>query len=154
MWGRRKGLSSVYVASELCHPYSLTGSVDGILRTFDLFMAYSPGYFVVDIVARDLAGHNDTAIIGIYILRDDQRVKIVINEIPDRVRGFEEEFIRLLSNITGAIVNTDDVQVSWSPRAGVMGRDRTDEAPPQSLHSHMALRDGPRSVDLHLLVCK
>ncbi|CAK6436391.1 unnamed protein product [Pipistrellus nathusii] len=86
------------------------GSVDGILRTFDLFMAYSPGYFVVDIVAQDLAGHNDTAIIGIYILRDDQRVKIVINEIPDRVRGFEEEFIRLLSNITGAIVNTDDVQ--------------------------------------------
>ncbi|XP_049645214.1 cadherin-23 [Suncus etruscus] len=86
------------------------GYVDGILRTFDLFMAYSPGYFVVDIVARDLAGHNDTAIIGIYILRDDQRVKIVINEIPDRVRGFEEEFIRLLSNITGAIVNTDDVQ--------------------------------------------
>uniref|UniRef100_A0A8C6RT94 Cadherin-23 n=1 Tax=Nannospalax galili TaxID=1026970 RepID=A0A8C6RT94_NANGA len=86
------------------------GSVDGILRTFDLFMAYSPGYFVVDIVARDLAGHNDTAIIGIYILRDDQRVKIVINEIPDRVRGFEEEFIRLLSNITGATVNTDDVQ--------------------------------------------
>nr|XP_045378698.1 cadherin-23 isoform X1 [Camelus bactrianus] len=86
------------------------GSVDGVLRTFDLFMAYSPGYFVVDIVARDLAGHNDTAIIGIYILRDDQRVKIVINEIPDRVRGFEEEFIRLLSNITGAIVNTDDVQ--------------------------------------------
>ncbi|XP_024595528.1 cadherin-23 isoform X8 [Neophocaena asiaeorientalis asiaeorientalis] len=86
------------------------GSVDGILRTFDLFMAYSPGYFVVDIVARDLAGHNDTAIIGIYILRDDQRVKIVINEIPDRVRGFEEEFIRLLSNITGAIVNADDVQ--------------------------------------------
>ncbi|XP_021799076.2 cadherin-23 isoform X3 [Papio anubis] len=86
------------------------GSVDGILRTFDLFMAYSPGYFVVDIVARDLAGHNDTAIIGIYILRDDQRVKIVINEIPDRVRSFEEEFIHLLSNITGAIVNTDDVQ--------------------------------------------
>ncbi|XP_049711738.1 cadherin-23 isoform X2 [Elephas maximus indicus] len=86
------------------------GSVDGILRTFDLFTAYSPGYFVVDIVARDLAGHNDTAIIGIYILRDDQRVKIVINEIPERVRGFKEEFTRLLADITGAIVNTDDVQ--------------------------------------------
>lgn len=92
--------------------------MDGILRTFDLFMAYSPGYFVVDIVARDLAGHNDTAIVGIYILRDDQRVKIVINEIPDRVRGFEEEFIGLLSNITGAIVNTDDVQV---PRGTALG---------------------------------
>lgn len=93
--------------------------MDGILRTFDLFMAYSPGYFVVDIVARDLAGHNDTAIIGIYILRDDQRVKIVINEIPDRVRGFEEEFIRLLSNITGAIVNTDDVQVPHGTALGL-----------------------------------
>ncbi|XP_028018763.2 cadherin-23 [Balaenoptera acutorostrata] len=96
-------------SEDVGHVFTM-GSVDGILRTFDLFMAYSPGYFVVDIVARDLAGHNDTAIIGIYILRDDQRVKIVINEIPDRVRGFEEEFIRLLSNITGAIVNTDDVQ--------------------------------------------
>lgn len=95
------------------------GSMDGILRTFDLFMAYSPGYFVVDIVARDLAGHNDTAVIGIYILRDDQRVKIVINEIPDRVRDFEEEFIRLLSNITGAIVNTDDVQVPHGSQLGL-----------------------------------
>ncbi|XP_043912879.1 cadherin-23 [Protopterus annectens] len=86
------------------------GKLDGIIRTFDLFTSYSPGYFVVDVLATDLAGHNDTAIIGIYILRDDQRVKIVINEIPDKVRGFEEEFIRLLSNITGAIVNTDDAQ--------------------------------------------
>lgn len=93
--------------------------MDGILRTFDLFMAYSPGYFVVDVVARDLAGHNDTAVIGIYILRDDQRVKVVINEIPDRVRSFEEEFIRLLSNITGAIVNTDDVQVPTEPTLGL-----------------------------------
>ncbi|XP_056655278.1 cadherin-23 isoform X1 [Monodelphis domestica] len=95
------------------------GSVDGILRTFDLFMVYSPGYFVVDIIALDLAGHNDTAIVGIYILRDDQRVKIIINEIPDRVRGFEEEFILLLSNITGAIVNTDDVQFHVDQRGRV-----------------------------------
>ncbi|KFP03887.1 Cadherin-23, partial [Calypte anna] len=86
------------------------GTLDGILRTFDLFTAYNPGYFVVDIMASDLVGHNDTAIVGIYILRDDQRVKIIINEIPDKVRQFEEEFISLLSNITGATVNTDDVQ--------------------------------------------
>lgn len=90
----------------------LKGNLDGILRTFDLFTAYNPGYFVVDVMASDLAGHNDTAVVGIYILRDDQRVKIIINEIPDKVRQFEEEFISLLSNITGAIVNTDDVQVT------------------------------------------
>ncbi|XP_078284733.1 cadherin-23 [Rhinoraja longicauda] len=88
----------------------IVGENDGIVRTFDLFTAYSPGYFLVDIMASDLAGHNDTSVIGIYILRDDQRVKIVINEIPERVREFGEQFIHLLSNITGAIVNTDDVQ--------------------------------------------
>lgn len=93
----------------------LSGNLDGILRTFDLFTAYDPGYFVVDVRASDLAGHNDTAVVGIYILRDDQRVKIIINEIPDKVRQFEEEFISLLSNITGAIVNTDDVQVIIIP---------------------------------------
>lgn len=48
---------------------------------------------------------------NIYILRDDQRVKIVFNEIPDLVRENQEEFINLLSNITGAIVNLDDIQV-------------------------------------------
>lgn len=90
---------------------SFSGETDGIIRTFDLFMAYDPGYFVVEVLARDLAGHSDVALVGIYILRDDQRVKIVINEIPERVRLFQEEFINLLSNITGAIVNTDDVQV-------------------------------------------
>ncbi|XP_075279271.1 cadherin-23 isoform X3 [Opisthocomus hoazin] len=96
-------------SEEVANVFSI-GTLDGILRTFDLFTAYNPGYFVVDIMASDLVGHNDTAIVGIYILRDDQRVKIIINEIPDKVRQFEEEFISLLSNITGAIVNTDDVQ--------------------------------------------
>ncbi|KAM9232185.1 cadherin-23 isoform 2-T2 [Leptosomus discolor] len=96
-------------SEEVANIFSI-GTLDGILRTFDLFTAYNPGYFVVDIMASDLVGHNDTAVVGIYILRDDQRVKIIINEIPDKVRQFEEEFISLLSNITGAIVNTDDVQ--------------------------------------------
>uniref|UniRef100_A0A8B9RS20 Cadherin-23 n=1 Tax=Accipiter nisus TaxID=211598 RepID=A0A8B9RS20_9AVES len=96
-------------SEEVANIFSI-GTLDGVLRTFDLFTAYNPGYFVVDIMASDLVGHNDTAIVGIYILRDDQRVKIIINEIPDKVRQFEEEFISLLSNITGAIVNTDDVQ--------------------------------------------
>ncbi|XP_036431204.1 cadherin-23-like [Colossoma macropomum] len=88
----------------------IIGETDGIIRTFDLFTAYDPGYFVVEVLARDLAGHSDVALVGIYILRDDQRVKLIINEIPERVWLFQEEFITLLSNITGAIVNMDDVQ--------------------------------------------
>uniref|UniRef100_A0A8C5W6C9 Cadherin-23 n=1 Tax=Leptobrachium leishanense TaxID=445787 RepID=A0A8C5W6C9_9ANUR len=121
------------------------GHVDGIIRTFDLFTAYSPGYFVLDIMARDLAGHNDTAVVGIYILRDDQRLKIVINEIPDRVREFEEEFIRLLSNITGAIVNTDDVQFHVDKK-GRVNFAQTD------MLIHVVNRDTNRILDVERVI--
>lgn len=84
---------------------------DGIIRTYDLFTAYNPGYFQLEILACDFAGHSTTTNVNIYILRDDQRVKIVFNEIPDIVRENQDEFINLLSNITGAIVNLDDIQV-------------------------------------------
>ncbi|XP_043991850.1 cadherin-23 isoform X2 [Gambusia affinis] len=86
------------------------GLTDGMIRTYDLFTAYDPGYFQLEILACDLAGHSATTNVNIYILRDDQRVKIVFNEIPDWVRENQENFISLLSNITGAIVNLDDIQ--------------------------------------------
>ncbi|XP_053307224.1 cadherin-23 [Spea bombifrons] len=121
------------------------GSVDGIIRTFDLFTAYNPGYFVLDIMAADLGGHNDTAVVGIYILRDDQRLKIVINEIPDRVREFEEEFIRLLSNITGAIVNTDDVQFHVDKK-GRVNFAQTD------MLIHVVNRDTNRILDVERVI--
>ncbi|KAM4607873.1 cadherin-23 isoform 2-T2 [Polymixia lowei] len=88
----------------------IIGETDGIIRTYDLFTAYDPGYFQLEVLVRDDAGHSDMAMVGIYILRDDQRVKIMINDIPEKVRLFQDEFISLLSNITGAIVNTDDLQ--------------------------------------------
>ena len=83
----------------------------GMIRTYDLFMAYAPGYFQLEVLACDEAGNSDMATVSIYILRDDQRVKIMINDIPENVRLYQDEFVKLLSNITGAIVNTDDVQV-------------------------------------------
>jgi len=101
-WGRFLG--SFY-------PFVSTGLTDGVIRTYDLFTAYSPGYFQLEILACDFVGHSTTANVNIYILRDDQRVKIVFNEIPDVVRENQEEFVNLLSNITGAIVNLDDIQV-------------------------------------------
>ncbi|KAM4033934.1 cadherin-23 isoform 2-T3 [Anomaloglossus baeobatrachus] len=131
--------------SEAVKNIFVIGNVDGIIRTFDLFTAYSPGYFVVDIMASDLAGHNDTAVVGIYILRDDQRLKIVINEIPDRVREFEEEFIRLLSNITGAIVNTDDVQFHVDKK-GRVNFAQTD------MLIHVVNRDTNRILDVERVI--
>ncbi|XP_034464114.1 cadherin-23 isoform X1 [Hippoglossus hippoglossus] len=86
------------------------GLTDGIIRTYDLFTAYNPGYFQLEILACDFAGHSTTTNVNIYILRDDQRVKIVFNEIPDLVRENQEDFVNLLSNITGATVNLDDIQ--------------------------------------------
>ncbi|XP_049455634.1 cadherin-23 isoform X4 [Epinephelus fuscoguttatus] len=86
------------------------GLTDGIIRTYDLFTAYNPGYFQLEILACDYAGHSTTTNVNIYILRDDQRVKIVFNEIPDLVRENQDDFVNLLSNITGAIVNLDDIQ--------------------------------------------
>ncbi|KAM4730337.1 cadherin-23 [Anableps anableps] len=86
------------------------GLTDGMIRTYDLFTAYDPGYFQLEILACDFAGHSATTNVNIYILRDDQRVKIVFNEIPDWVRENQDDFISLLSNITGAIVNLDDIQ--------------------------------------------
>uniref|UniRef100_A0A3Q2QWK0 Cadherin-23 n=1 Tax=Fundulus heteroclitus TaxID=8078 RepID=A0A3Q2QWK0_FUNHE len=86
------------------------GLTDGQIRTYDLFTAYNPGYFQLEILACDLAGHSATTNVNIYILRDDQRVKFVFNEIPDWVRENQDDFISLLSNITGAIVNLDDIQ--------------------------------------------
>lgn len=98
-----------YVNTIFCSMIS-TGLTDGIIRTYDLFTAYNPGYFQLEILACDFVGHSTTTNVNIYILRDDQRVKIVFNEIPDLVRENQEDFVNLLSNITGAIVNLDDIQ--------------------------------------------
>lgn len=98
------------VETIFCHFISI-GLTDGIIRTYDLFTAYNPGFFQLEILACDFVGHSTTTNVNIYILRDDQRVKIVFNEIPDLVRENQDDFVNLLSNITGAIVNLDDIQV-------------------------------------------
>nr|XP_040035256.1 cadherin-23 isoform X2 [Gasterosteus aculeatus aculeatus] len=103
----------------------IIGLADGIIRTYDLFTAYNPGYFQLEILACDFAGHSTTTNVNIYILRDDQRVKIVFNEIPDIVRENQDEFINLLSNITGAIVNLDDIQFHVDKK-GRVSYDKTD----------------------------
>ncbi|XP_055018856.1 cadherin-23 [Boleophthalmus pectinirostris] len=96
--------------SEIVGNVFTIGLTDGIIRTYDLFGAYKPGYFQMEVLACDIDGRCTTSNVNIYILRDDQRLKIVFNEIPDIVRENQEEFLNLLSNITGAIVNLDDIQ--------------------------------------------
>lgn len=113
--------TSILFVTDLNICLSFSGLTDGLIRTYDLFTAYNPGYFQLEILARDYAGHSTTANVNIYILRDDQRLKIVFNEIPDFVRENKEDFINLLSNITGSIVNLDDIQVGFLSFAALRG---------------------------------
>ncbi|XP_078579310.1 cadherin-23-like isoform X3 [Branchiostoma floridae x Branchiostoma japonicum] len=84
--------------------------LSGVLTTNELFVDYTKGYFELIVRAEDDAKHTDKSKIGVYVLRDEHRVKVVINDIPDYVRTFREQFIAFASNITGAVVNMDDIQ--------------------------------------------
>ncbi|XP_067382257.1 cadherin-23 isoform X2 [Channa argus] len=95
------------------------GLSDGIITTHGLLRTYGSGYFQLEILACDLLGHSATTNVNVYILRDDQRVKIVFNKNPDWVRENQENFLSLLSSMTGAIVNLDDIQFHVDKKGGV-----------------------------------
>ncbi|XP_039477829.1 cadherin-23 [Oreochromis aureus] len=103
----------------------MIGLTDGIIRTDELIIAFNPGYFQLEILACDFAGHSTTTNVNIYILRDDQRVKIVFKLMPNIVRANQEDFINLLSNITGAIVNLDEIQ-RHVDKKGTVNNEQTD----------------------------
>ncbi|XP_035669276.1 cadherin-23-like isoform X2 [Branchiostoma floridae] len=82
----------------------------GQIVTGKVFSSDEKGYYTLNVSARDIGGQSDNASVEIYLLREDQRVKIVFQRTPDEVRAFKDEFAALLSNITGAIINVDDIQ--------------------------------------------
>ncbi|KAI8521628.1 hypothetical protein Bbelb_013820 [Branchiostoma belcheri] len=82
----------------------------GQIVTGKVFSSDEKGYYTLQVSARDVGGKSDNASVEIYLLREDQRVKIVFQRTPDEVRAFKDEFAALLSNITGAIINVDDIQ--------------------------------------------
>ncbi|OWA53062.1 Cadherin-23 [Hypsibius exemplaris] len=67
------------------------------------------GYFDFNVTAEDRDGLNDTAKVFIYLLRADQRVQFTLLGKPDEVHAVEEALRDVLSNITGARANIDDV---------------------------------------------
>ncbi|XP_077869641.1 LOW QUALITY PROTEIN: cadherin-23 [Saccoglossus kowalevskii] len=95
------------------------GRLDGIIRTNELFVSFYHGYFELNVLAEDNGHKNDTAIVKIYMLKDNQRVKIVFNNDPDTVKEFTDQFISLIANITGALVHVDDIQYHISDTGGV-----------------------------------
>ncbi|GAB0096475.1 Cadherin [Sergentomyia squamirostris] len=83
------------------------------------------GYFDFIVVANDTAGLQDVAHVFIYLLRSDQRVKIVLRQQPPEVRAKVEDFRRVLGNVTNAIVNVDDFRIHEN-KDGSVDKTKTD----------------------------
>ncbi|XP_046672662.1 cadherin-23 isoform X2 [Homalodisca vitripennis] len=69
------------------------------------------GYFDFKVVANDTGGLSDMARVFIYLLREDQRVRFVLRQHPVELREKIDVFREVLGNVTGAIVNVDEVKV-------------------------------------------
>ena len=77
------------------------------------------GYFDFDVCVRDIGGNNDSAKVYIYLLREDQRVRFVLRNHPEDIRAQLLEFRGLLADITGSIVNVDQIKVHENPNGSV-----------------------------------
>eukprot|EP00058_Branchiostoma_floridae_P001616 XP_002587104.1 hypothetical protein BRAFLDRAFT_130106 [Branchiostoma floridae] len=64
----------------------------GQIVTGKVFSSDEKGYYTLNVSARDIGGQSDNASVEIYLLREDQRVKIVFQRTPDEVRAFKDEF--------------------------------------------------------------
>ncbi|KAL9962398.1 hypothetical protein ACROYT_G031498 [Oculina patagonica] len=84
--------------------------------------------FVIDVIAKDNFGEepyfNDTAEVKIYVLTDIQRAVIISGRSPGFVRENQEDLKRVLENITGYIINIDDINY-YKDENGKYDYDRT-----------------------------
>uniref|UniRef100_A0A182PGR0 Cadherin domain-containing protein n=1 Tax=Anopheles epiroticus TaxID=199890 RepID=A0A182PGR0_9DIPT len=69
------------------------------------------GYFDFSVTANDSYGCHDRAHVFIYLIREDQRVKFILRQRPSEIRHNIQSFREILSNVSGCIVNIDDIRV-------------------------------------------
>lgn len=84
--------------------------------------------FVLNVIAKDRFGEepyfNDTAEVKIYVLTDIQRAVIITGRPPEYVRKYQADLKRVLENITGYIINIDDINY-YKDKDGNYDRERT-----------------------------
>ncbi|XP_058129586.1 cadherin-23 [Anopheles ziemanni] len=80
------------------------------------------GYFDFSVTANDSYGCHDRAHVFIYLIREDQRVKFILRQRPSEIRHNINSFREILSNVSGCIVNIDDIRLHENPDGSV---DRT-----------------------------
>eukprot|EP00095_Tigriopus_kingsejongensis_P008988 snap_masked-scaffold783_size97670-processed-gene-0.6 protein:Tk08988 transcript:snap_masked-scaffold783_size97670-processed-gene-0.6-mRNA-1 annotation:"PREDICTED: uncharacterized protein LOC100879829" len=98
--------------------------------TGDLVLNFDPqkgmkGYFDFQVRAYDRSGHVAKAQVQIYLLREDQRIKVVMRSQPAEIRLKIERFQEALAATTGALVNVDAFKVHENPD-GTVDKTKTD----------------------------
>ncbi|XP_075231619.1 cadherin 88C [Lycorma delicatula] len=99
-------------------------------QTGSVYLNFDPqkgmkGYFDFLVMANDSGGLYDTARVFIYLLREDQRVRFVLRQHPTEIRENIDFFREVLGNVTGAIVNVDEMKVHEN-RDGRVDKTRSD----------------------------
>ena len=100
-------------------------------KTGAISLAFDPqpdmkGHFVINVGVNDTGGLTDRAKALVYLLRDDQKVKIVVRMSPIEVRQQAEVFTRTLGNVTGLIVNVDENFKYHENKDGSVDKTKTD----------------------------
>ncbi|XP_039274949.1 cadherin-23, partial [Nilaparvata lugens] len=107
------------------------------------------GYFDFMVMANDSGGLYDMARVFIYLLREDQRVRFVLRQHPTEIREKIDHFREILGNVTGAIVNIDEMKVHET-RDGRVDKTRSDlymHFVNQTDHSIMEVNSVLRLID-------
>ena len=106
--------------------FEIDRKTGGILLNFDP-QPDMKGFFTINVGVNDTFGLSDEAKVLVYLLREDQKVKVVVRRNPVDVRQHVEKFVRALANITGAIVNTDTNSFKFHEnRDGSVDKTKTD----------------------------
>ncbi|KAF5304330.1 hypothetical protein FQA39_LY09709 [Lamprigera yunnana] len=105
------------------YPFLVDRESGNVLLNFDPQQGMK-GYF--DFMAiNDTGGLYDKAHVFIYLLREDQRVRFVLRQHASEIRNRMETFREVLGNVTGAIVNVDELKVHAN-HDGSVDKTRTD----------------------------
>ncbi|XP_017865167.1 PREDICTED: cadherin-23 [Drosophila arizonae] len=108
-------------------------------NTGDVQLNFDPqkgmkGYFDFMVLANDTLGMRDVAHVFIYLLREDQKVRIVFRLQPDELRSRIDTFRDTLGNVTDSIVNIDEIKVHEN-KDGSVDKTKTD------LYMHLVERE-------------
>lgn len=134
---------------------SLTEGMDNVKQqpflvdenTGSLYLNFYPqkdmkGYFELSVLANDTDGLQDTARVYIYLLREDQRVRFVLRQHPSELRERIDRFREGLKDITGAVVNVDELKIHENTD-GSVDKTKTD------LYLHFVNQNDNSVIEVH-----